>query len=126
MAQYAGMCNGGLPEDGYRAVSQDATTSNAIHVVRWSTKSITYENILSQSNLDAIKHRRLVQALALVFKSYPNYISDMFGIKTVHTVSVELLADLINRPLILVLSTNLSLMLLANTGTTNLFISGGP
>lgn len=33
MAQYAGMCNGGLPEDGYRAVSQDATTSNAIYVV---------------------------------------------------------------------------------------------
>lgn len=33
MAQYAGMCNGGSPEDGYRAVSQDATTSNAIYVV---------------------------------------------------------------------------------------------
>jgi len=33
MAQYAGMCNGGLPEDGYRAVSQDATTSNALQVV---------------------------------------------------------------------------------------------
>ena len=33
MAQYAGMCNGGSPEGGYRAVSQDATTSNAIYVV---------------------------------------------------------------------------------------------
>ena len=33
MAQYAGMCNGGSPEDGYSAVSQDATTSNALHVV---------------------------------------------------------------------------------------------
>lgn len=33
MAQYAGMCNGGSPEDGYSAVSQDATTSNALNVV---------------------------------------------------------------------------------------------
>ena len=33
MAQYAGMCNGGRPEDGFSAVSQDATTSNALQVV---------------------------------------------------------------------------------------------
>ena len=33
MAQYAGMCNGGSPDDGFSAVSQDATTSNALDVV---------------------------------------------------------------------------------------------
>jgi len=41
MAQYAGMCNGGSPEDGYKAVSQDATTSNALHVVSVSSVFIT-------------------------------------------------------------------------------------
>lgn len=44
-------------------------------------KSISYEQILSQYNLDSIKHRRLVQALTLVYKGYPNYISNMFRIK---------------------------------------------
>lgn len=53
MAQYAGMCNGGSPEDGYRAVSQDATTSNALHV-------------LHQNNYDAAKALQ-----ALVKKPYP-------------------------------------------------------
>ncbi|XP_001637021.3 arginine-glutamic acid dipeptide repeats protein [Nematostella vectensis] len=33
MAQYAGMCNGGTREDGFRAMSQDATTSNALNVL---------------------------------------------------------------------------------------------
>ncbi|XP_074624808.1 uncharacterized protein LOC141883279 isoform X1 [Acropora palmata] len=53
MAQYAGMCNGGSPEDGYKAVSQDATTSNALHV-------------LHQNNYDAAKALQ-----ALVKKPYP-------------------------------------------------------
>lgn len=44
-------------------------------------KSISYEQILLQYNLDSIKHRRLVQALTLVYKGYPNYISNMFRIK---------------------------------------------
>ena len=44
-------------------------------------KSISYEQILLQYNLDSIKHRRMVQALTLVYKSYPNYISNMFRIK---------------------------------------------
>ncbi|XP_015767733.1 PREDICTED: arginine-glutamic acid dipeptide repeats protein-like [Acropora digitifera] len=53
MAQYAGMCNGGSPEDGYKAVSQDATTSNALQV-------------LHQNNYDAAKALQ-----ALVKKPYP-------------------------------------------------------
>ncbi|XP_058967313.2 arginine-glutamic acid dipeptide repeats protein isoform X1 [Pocillopora verrucosa] len=53
MAQYAGMCNGGSPEDGYSAVSQDATTSNAL-------------NVLHQNNYDAAKALQ-----ALVKKPYP-------------------------------------------------------
>ena len=44
-------------------------------------KSISYQQILLQYNLDSIKHRRLVQALTLVYKGYPNYISNMFRIK---------------------------------------------
>ena len=44
-------------------------------------KCISYDQIQSQYNLDSIKHRRLVQALTLVHKGYPNYISDMFRIK---------------------------------------------
>ena len=44
-------------------------------------QSITYKNILSQDNLDTIKRQHLVQALVLVFKGYPNYISNMFSIK---------------------------------------------
>ena len=44
-------------------------------------KSISYEQILLQYNLDSIKHRRLVQALTLVYKGYPNYISNMFRIR---------------------------------------------
>ena len=44
-------------------------------------KSISYEQILLQYNLDYIKHRRLVQALTLVYKGYPNYISNMFRIQ---------------------------------------------
>lgn len=42
MAQYAGMCNGGSPEDGYSAVSQDATTSNALKVVSLVKKLKVY------------------------------------------------------------------------------------
>lgn len=53
IAQYAGMCNGGSPEDGYRAVSQDATTSNALLV-------------LHENNYDAAKALQ-----ALVKKPYP-------------------------------------------------------
>ena len=45
-------------------------------------KSISYKQILLQYNLDSIiKHRRMVQALTLVYKSYPNYISNMFRTK---------------------------------------------
>lgn len=43
-------------------------------------KSINYKQILLQYNLDSIKHRRLVQALRLVYKGYPNCISNMFRI----------------------------------------------
>ena len=44
-------------------------------------KCISYDQILLQYNLDSIKHRRLVQALTLVYKGYPSYISNMFRIK---------------------------------------------
>lgn len=44
-------------------------------------KSISYEQILLQYNLDSIKHRHLVQALTFVYKGYPNYICNMFRIK---------------------------------------------
>ena len=44
-------------------------------------KSISYEQILMQYNLDSIKHRCLVQALTLVYKGYPNYLSNMLRIK---------------------------------------------
>ena len=44
-------------------------------------KCISYDQILLQYNLDSIKHRHLVQALTLVYKGYPNYISNMFRIK---------------------------------------------
>lgn len=44
-------------------------------------KSISYEQILLQYNLDSIKQRRLVQALTFVYKGYPSYTSSMFRIK---------------------------------------------
>ncbi|KAK3749169.1 hypothetical protein QZH41_010363, partial [Actinostola sp. cb2023] len=53
MAQYAGMCNGGTPEDGFRAMSQDATTSNAL-------------NLLHESSYDCAKALQ-----ALVKRPYP-------------------------------------------------------
>ena len=42
---------------------------------------ISYEYILSQYNLNTIKHRRLVLAFILEFLGYPNYISDMFSVR---------------------------------------------
>lgn len=53
IAQYAGMCNGGTPEDGFRALQQDATTSNAL-------------NVLHESGYDAAKALQV-----LVKKPYP-------------------------------------------------------
>ena len=44
-------------------------------------KFISYDYILSQYNLNTIKHRRLVLAFILEFLGYPNYISDMFSVK---------------------------------------------
>lgn len=35
MAAFAGMCDGGCPEDGANAASRDDTTINALDVVRW-------------------------------------------------------------------------------------------
>ena len=40
-------------------------------------KCISYDQILLQYDLDSTKHRRLVQALTLVYKGYPNYISNI-------------------------------------------------
>ena len=44
-------------------------------------KSISYKRILSQYNLDTIKHTRLVQTLVLIYKGHHNYISNKFNIK---------------------------------------------
>ena len=44
-------------------------------------KFISYGYILSQYNLNTIKHRRLILAFILEVLGYPNYISDMFSTK---------------------------------------------
>ena len=58
MAQYAGMCNGGSPEDGYSAVSQDATTSNALNVV--SCFLLREFNYFERSPVCSLKHLPVV------------------------------------------------------------------
>ena len=80
-----------LPHFGHRSplligINQtlsDKSENANYHVLRTLNlpKSISYKQILLQYNLDSIKHRRLVQALTLAYKGYPNYISNMFRIK---------------------------------------------
>lgn len=40
MAAFAGMCDGGCPEDGANAASRDDTTINALDVVRFVTRNL--------------------------------------------------------------------------------------
>lgn len=57
MAAFAGMCDGGCPEDGANAASRDDTTINALDVV--STQILRFLKLylvsLPQTNLNAQK-----------------------------------------------------------------------
>ena len=86
-------------------------------------KSISYEQILLQYNLDSIKHRCLVQALTLVYKGYPNYMSNEFRIKN---CAYNLCGNGSSQPPILVLNTDLFLILRAASGTIYLCMLGRP
>ena len=89
-------------------------------------KSITYEQILLQYNLDSIKHRRLVQALTVVYKGYPNYISNMFRIKNC-AYNLRGNGSRIDQPTpIPVLKTDLFRILPAASGTVYLCKLGRP
>ena len=72
-------------------------------------KCISYDQILLQYNLDSIKHRRLVQALTLVYKGIPIIYVICLESKNVLTIFVVMVADSISRTLIPVLNTDLSI-----------------
>ena len=89
-------------------------------------RSISYEQILSQYNLDSIKHRRPVQALTLVYKGYSNYIINMFRIKNCAYNLAVLVVDSTSRPPTPVLNTDLFRILRAVSGIIYLRMFGSP
>ena len=64
----------------------ESTNAFALRTLLNYSKSTAYEELLKTANIKSLEHRRIEQALILVYKSIhnqtPNYIQEMFSLRS--------------------------------------------